>query len=109
VRELFRSLALWRVALEDHGLDTIRGPGGEEWSIWDVEYLLSCTAKLPTQQRRAIDLCLVQGYREKDAAVMMGVSATNPVAMYATKGIERLIKWAKAGKLPNFSPDKVLV
>jgi hypothetical protein len=38
-------------------------------------------------------LCVLEGHREKDAAVMMGVSPTNPVGCYATSGLENVIAW----------------
>lgn len=77
-------------------------PPGVEYSIWDIEYLYQQAERLPHQQRRAITLCLIEGMRETDAAVAMGVSPTNPVAMYATSGIKKIISWIDSGELPRY-------
>lgn len=101
LRELFRNLRAWRALVEDHGCDTITHRG-VEYSIWDIEYLYQQAERLPHQQRRAITLCLIEGMRETDAAVAMGVSPTNPVAMYATSGIKKIISWIDSGELPRY-------
>lgn len=54
---------------------------------------------LPLGQRRAIQLFFVENMRERDAALLMGVSETNPVGMYAMTGLEQLLCWMDAGKL----------
>lgn len=102
LRELFRNLQAWRALYEAEALDSITGPDGEGWSLWDVEYLYRQLPVLPLRQRQAIELCLVQNVKEADAAVLMGVSVTNPVAMYATEGLKKLIAMIQAGAFPQF-------
>jgi DNA-directed RNA polymerase specialized sigma24 family protein len=97
LRELFRNYQSWYVLATEHGVDTLHGPDGTQYNFWDIQYLYEQTHRLPTQQRRAIELCLIQGMRETDAAVAMGVSPTNPVAMYATAGLKKLCTWVDDG------------
>lgn len=90
LRELFRNYAHFKATYEDHGIDTVRFRE-IEITIWDMDSLYELLPRLPHRQHQAIELCLVQQYREKDAAVAMGVSETNPVAMYATSGLANLL------------------
>ncbi len=102
LRELFRGLQAFRSAYESDGIEEIRAPNGEEYSLFDIEYLYSQLHRLPRRQRQAIELCLVQNMKESEAAVQMGVSVTNPVSMYATSGMEKLIALAQDGRLPKY-------
>lgn len=81
-------------------MDTIQGPDGDI-CLWDLEYLYCQLYRLPLRQRQAIELCLVQNIKETDAAVMMGVSPTNPVAMYASSGLEKIVILMDTGQLPR--------
>ncbi len=92
LRELFRNLQVFRVLYEQNGIDVLTGPEGEGYSLWDIESLYERVSELPPRQREAIELCLIENMRERDAAVKMGVSETNPVASYATVGLEKLVK-----------------
>ena len=105
LRELFRHLQAFRALYETEGIDTVQGPDGEEYVIWDIEYLLEQTGCLPPRQRQAIHLCLIENRKEKDAAVIMGVSPTNPVAMYATSGLEKLVALVEQGSFPRFREE----
>lgn len=105
LRELFRNLQAFEALHESEGIDTLRGPDGQDWSLWDVQYLYSCRALLSPRQRQAIELCLHDNLKERDAARMMGISEDNPVAIYANNGLKRLITLAQAGALPGFRPD----
>lgn len=92
LRSLLRSLPMFRAMHEDHGLDCVTGPGGVVWSLWDIEALFDATQEvLPLRQAQAIRLFLVEGMYEADAAERMGVSRTNPVGMYATDGLTRIV------------------
>lgn len=103
LRELFRYLQDFRAVYETTGLEQIRTPYGNEWSIWDLEYLYQASQLyLTSRQKQAISLCLVHNMREKDAARAMGVSLTNPVMMYATLGIRRLLDMIASGELDFF-------
>lgn len=106
LRELFRSYQSWLALFETEGIDTIPGPNGEVYSLWDVQYLLGIAlSRLPPRQAEAIRLCLVEGSREQDAAVKMGVSVTNPVASYATAGLRNLIKMIEEGDVERFGQE----
>lgn len=102
LRELLRHYHHFRSLYASDGIDTIRSPTGVEFSFWDLEYLYrEGLPMLPKRQRQAIQLCLIEQWREREAAVMMGVSPENPVASYATSGLVNLLKLVEAGKLPR--------
>lgn len=107
LRELFKYLQEFRVVFRDSGTEEIKTPYGSSWSIWDLEYLYQQCDRLTLRQRQAITLCLVHGMREKDAAVAMGVSATNPVMMYATLGLRRLLDMVEDGELDRFRHERM--
>lgn len=108
LRDLFRYLSDFRATYESTGLDEITTPHGNTWTLWDLEYLLRVADRRLTQrQRQAITLCLVHGMREKDAAVAMGVSRTNPVMMYATLGLQRLLDMVDSGELERFARPRL--
>ena len=102
LRECFRQLQQWRSFYESDGVDTINTPEGDEISLWDIDYLYNQLHRLPKRQREAIELYLVQNMRESDAAVAMGVSPTNPVGIYATVGLNKLVEMIESGLLPRF-------
>jgi hypothetical protein len=109
LRELFRNLEAFRTVYESTGVQEVTSDDGATWSLWDLEYLYRKAMELLTpRQSQAIDLYLVRNIREKDAARMMGVSETNPVAMYATLGLRRLLDLMEAGSLPRFRDGNVL-
>lgn len=60
---------------------------------------------LPLRQQQAIELFLVLNLPEDEAALRMGLSRTNPVGMYATSGLTRLLKLMDEGYLPRFEDD----
>lgn len=109
MRELLRNLAEFRAVYESTGVEEIVTPLGATWSLWDLEYLYDQVGRLTLRQRQAIELCLIQGIKEKQAAVLMGVKATNPVMMYATLGIRNLLDMIERGELERFRarPDRV--
>lgn len=95
-----RNVEHFRALRESEGIDTIHTPDGDEVSLWDLESLIDDGLPLlPPRQRQSIELVLIQNCLEREAAVMMGVSVTNPVAMYATKGLEKIIQMIEAGEL----------
>jgi predicted DNA-binding protein (UPF0251 family) len=83
--------------------DTILGPDGNQYNVHDIEYLYSERVLLSPRQKQAIELCLYQNYKEREAARIMGVSETNPVAMYATDGLRKLCDLIEAGALTRYS------
>lgn len=105
LRELFRGLQAFQAAYESEGIEEIRAPDGTTWHLADVSYLYEQRYRLSPRQKQAIELCLVANVKEKHASQIMGVSSTNPVAMYATDGLKKLIELAEAGELPRFRLD----
>jgi DNA-directed RNA polymerase specialized sigma24 family protein len=103
LRELFRTLQGFRALYETEGVDTITSRGGDELCLWDIDYLYrEAMIRLPARQRQAIHFCLVEGRREEDVARMMGIAPTNPVSMYATNGLRKLIELIGSGALPYY-------
>lgn len=102
LRGLFRSYAQWQSDYEAYGLESITDADGIEWNLFDVAYLLDQLEALTPRQSQAIWLFLVEGKREDEVAEMMGILPTNPVGLYATAGIEKLIQMIEDGTLPRF-------
>lgn len=105
LREIFRNLTAFRSTYEAHGIDEVHGPSGLTINLHDIEYLYSQLHRLPFRQAQAIELFLVQGHREVEVAKHMGVSPTNPIGMYATSGLSRLLQFIAAGELERFKPE----
>jgi len=106
-RELIRNLQSWRSLFEALEVpDILRSETtGREVSLWDIEYFYEQRSRLPEQMRVAIELCLYENVLERDAAKRMGTSETNPVAVYATVGLTKLLRLARNGEFPLFKPD----
>ena len=101
LRELLRHFQEFQVLVEDNQIDTLSW-GGQSYSFWDLQKIYEYSQKiLPKRQKQAIRLCLIRNMKEKDAAIEMGVSITNPVAMYATKGLSKVLKDLEEGKIPG--------
>lgn len=104
LRELFRNLQAFRAFFENESQDTITDGLGREWCLWDIEYLYECRHwALSPRQAEAIELCLYQNRTEVEAAVLMGVSPTNPVAMYATDGLRKLVALVATERLARYN------
>lgn len=102
MRGIFRNLNSFRSLHEDFGISEITGPKGITINLYDIELLYSYRYRLSPRQREAIELFLFRDIREKDVAVMMGVSNTNPVAIYATQGLKKIYRMILAGEIPRF-------
>jgi hypothetical protein len=103
LRELFRHLHAFRAAYEDDGVEELVDPRGTSWNLFDLEYLYrEGLPLLPERMWQAIELFLVRNIKESAVAVTMGISPTNPVAMYATRGLEKLVLLIEDGELPRF-------
>lgn len=109
LRELFRNLQAWEALFADEHIDSITGPDGTIYSLTDIQYLYECRSMLSPRQREAIELCLYRDTKEKDASLLMGVSPTNPVAMYATNGLRRICEMIEAGELSRYRPTESAV
>jgi hypothetical protein len=102
LREMFRHLQAWHSLYEAEGIDLIRGPDGEEWSLWDIDILYEMSQHyLSVRQRQAIKLCLYENLSEARAARSMGTDESNPVTMYASSGLETLVHLYRVGMLPS--------
>lgn len=102
-RELVRNLQAWHSLFESQEApEVLVASDGRSYSLWDVDCFYEQRVLLPEQMRRSMELCLYQNVLERDAAVLMGVAATNPVAVYATVGLTRLLSLAYNGELPNY-------
>lgn len=102
LREVLRNYQSWRSLYEAREVGDTIHDDDYSLTLWDVEYLISNLRLLPPRQRQAIQFCLIENMLEKHAAVRMGVSATNPVSMYATSGLTKLVALIQAGALPRF-------
>jgi hypothetical protein len=104
LRELFRQIQQWKALYETEGIDCITAPTGEEICLWDLLYLYEEELpRLPKRQQQAIELYLVQNMRETDAAIAMGLSPTNPVGIYATTGLGKLVALIENDEIPRWS------
>lgn len=102
-RELIRNLQHWKSLLVAHQVDEVlTAADRRSYCIWDVERFYQKRTALPERQRQSIELCLFDNYTEAVAAEKMGVSPTNPVAMYATVGLARLLSMAMSGEIPGY-------
>lgn len=102
-RELLRNLQHWHSLFEAQEVDDVLvASNGRSYCIWDIDRLYAQRVRLPDQMRRAIELCLYENVLEKEAAVLMGVAPTNPVSVYATVGLCRLLSMAYTGELGDY-------
>jgi hypothetical protein len=108
LRELTRHLQAWESLFASDNVDSITGPDGATYELADIQYLYGCRTMLSPRQRQSIELCLYENVKEKDATLIMGVSPTNPVAMYATNGLRRICDLIDAGELPRYHSEHPL-
>jgi hypothetical protein len=122
LRVLFRCLHQFRSLFESDGVNQITAPNGSCWSLLDIEYLYAAAMRqpcgdkdwdrahptLPKRQQQAIELFLVLNKPEDQAAEIMGLSRTNPIGMYATSGLTKLLRMLDEGHLPRFVPDPLM-
>jgi hypothetical protein len=102
-RELIRNLQSWHSLYEALEVpDILVASDGRSYSIWDIDLFYGQRSCLPHQMGRAIELCLYNNVLERNAAVLMGVAPSNPVAVYATVGLTRLLSQAYTGDLPGY-------
>lgn len=107
LRRLFRNLEDFHILVQETGIYVIPGEvEGEEWSYFDLRYLFDeSQIRLPVRQAQAIRFFLVGQQREEDVAVMMGLKPTNPIGMYATTGLTRIVSWIEEGELPRYKAE----
>ena len=91
LRELFRHLQEFEALFQTEGIDTISGPDGTTYCIFDLRRLYDIRDALLSRQRsKAVEFFLYLDMREQDAALAMGLSKDTPVAIYATQGLKQL-------------------
>jgi predicted DNA-binding protein (UPF0251 family) len=97
LRELFRHLQEFEVLFLTEGIDSLTGPDGTIYSLFDLRHLYDIRDELLSPQRaRAIEYFLYRDMREQDAAAAMGLSRETPVAIYATQGLKQLAQaWSE--------------
>ena len=98
----------FRAVHEEYGIDEVCDLRGFCISIHDLEYLYVQVPRVLTgRQAQAIEYFLVQNITEREVAVMMGLSPTNPIAMYATSGIKNLVAMIDDGVFPRLKPERL--
>jgi len=115
LRNLFRHLQLWRSQWEAREVgENLVGSDGREYNLHDVEYLYTCrnfkkkdkdgkpVFVLSARQREAIELFLYRNLSERDTSLIMGISETNPIGMYAKDGLEKIVALIHADDLPRY-------
>jgi hypothetical protein len=105
LRELFRHLMHWETLFESDAVDVLTGPDGAQYHLSDIQYLYECRKFLSPRQKQAIELCLYHNVKEKEATKIMAVSETNPVMMYATTGLRKIILMIENKELPRYRHD----
>ena len=101
LRELFRNLQSWQALFETEGTDSLMGHDGSVYCLADIRHLYESRSFLSPRQAQAIEMFLYRDMRERDVAVLMGVSPVNPVAIYATQGLRRLCRMYETGIPPG--------
>lgn len=102
-RELIRNLQQWRALYEAMEVpDILVAANGLSYALWDVEVFYQQRTACPDRQRESIRYCLYENMKERDAAVRMGISASNPVSVYATIGLTTMLLKASQGELPGY-------
>lgn len=97
LRVVFRGLTAWRNLFDQYGdqLYTVTDDRGIEWELHEVERLYRMSQEVLTKrQAEAIKYFLVDNMREEDVAIAMGIKSSNPIGLYATEGLRRLVEIA---------------
>lgn len=105
-RELIRNLQHWRSLYEAMEVaDELVASDSRSYSLWDVQAFYEQRGVVPERQQQSIQFCLYENMKESDAAVRMGIAATNPVSVYATIGLTSMLTKAISGDLPTYKID----
>lgn len=97
LRVVLRGLLAWRDLFDRYGdvLYTVTDPFGVEWELHEVERLYQMSQEVLTRrQAQAVRYFLVDNMREEDVAVAMGIKPSNPIGLYATEGLRRIVELA---------------
>lgn len=105
LRQMLRHLQEFWSLYELSGKSTLIDPNGYEWSVFDLQYLYDCRVHLSRRQKQAIELCFYHNLKERDAARMMGISANNPVSVYANNGLKKILQMVDSDELRRFRAE----
>jgi len=101
-RELLRNLQEWKTLYEVREVGDELVCGNRAFTLWDAIRFYDSRESLPTRQKESLQFCLYENMKERDAAVRMGISPSNPVSIYATIGITSLLTMASHGEIPGY-------
>lgn len=88
---LLRNLQFFYSLYISEGIDTLTGPDGDLYSIFDIMDLFGRRGSLLSPQRaKAVELVFFLDMTERDAAVAMGLQESAPVSSYASQGAKIL-------------------
>lgn len=105
-RELIRNLQHWRSLYESMEVaDELVASDARSYSLWDVQSFYEQRTVTPERMQQSIQFCLYENMKESDAAVRMGISASNPVSVYATIGLTTMLTKATKGELATYRID----
>lgn len=103
-RELIRNLQHWRSLYEAMEVpDTLMASDARSYSLWDVGVFYEQRIVVPERMQQSIQYCLFENMIERDAAVRMGISESNPVSEYATIGLTNMLAKACKGELGAYN------
>lgn len=102
-RELIRNLQHWRSLFEIGEVsDVLVASDSRSYSLWDVQTFYVERRVTSPRQQQSIQFCLYENMKEKDAALRMGISKSNPVSEYATIGLTAMLGMATRGELSGY-------
>lgn len=88
---ILRNLQFFYSLYINEGTDTLTGPDGDIYSIFDLMSLYEKrTALLSPQRAKAVEYVLYRDMTERDAALAMGLAPGAPVSTYASQGAKIL-------------------
>lgn len=104
-REMLRNLQAWTSGYESQLIPEVLIAGdGNSYCLWDLKEFYAARKRLPHRMSQAIEMCLYENMLEREVAVQMGLSPSNPVSIYANVGLARLLSWAYLGELGHYNP-----
>lgn len=101
---MIRNLQHWHSLFEaDEVPDVLVASDSRSYSLWDVIFFYEQRLVVPLRMQESIQFCLYENMKEKDAALRMGVKASNPVSVYATIGLTNMLAKATQGELSGYT------
>lgn len=88
---MLRNLQFFYSLYLSEGIDTVTGPDGDLYSIFDViDIFNKRTVLLSPQRAKAVELVFYRDMTEREAALAMGLAPGAPVSSYASQGAKLL-------------------